>query len=115
MPYTSGFPTLIYRDFKFDKHVTRGREFAYATADEYGANADRFLGEPLDPTTTEECFRIKRDGTIGDKIRYNRTTQEFGVLGDDNVIRSYFKPDPARHGKGTNLNYFHEACNEVRG
>lgn len=115
VPYTLGFPTALERALKFNKHVTLGREFAYASAEEYEANADRFLGEPLVNNTTEECIRTKRDGTIGDKIRYNGATQEFGVLGNDNVIRSYFVPDPARHGMGTNLNYFYDACHQVRG
>ena len=111
---TRGFIDVLEKAKHFDKHVTRRREFPFTTPDEYEASADAFLTSPLDSTTTEECYRTKRDGTVGDKVRYNRITQQFGVLGNDNVIRSYFKPDPARHGKGTNLNYFHDACNEVR-
>lgn len=111
--YTLGFPDRAALLFKFDKHVTRGREFAYTTPDEYETNADRFLGGPLD-ADAEECLRTRRDGTAGDTVRYNRNTQEFGVLGADNVIRSYFIPNTARHGWPSNLDYFRNACTEQR-
>ncbi len=118
MPYTLGFPDTTTKLFKFDKHVTIGKEFLYADADEYESNADRFLGEPLDANTLE-CFRRKRDGTRGDKMRYNIVTQEYGILGNDNKIRSYYIPNPAPypigHGKGTNERYFRESCLQIRG
>jgi hypothetical protein len=119
LQYTLGFPDRAMLLYKFDKHVTRQREFTYATADEYETHADRFLGGPRD-ADTEECVRTKRDGTPGDRVRYNRVTQEFGILGNDNVIRSYYIPSPTLppprgHTKGTNLQYYRDACNEVRG
>jgi hypothetical protein len=118
LQYTAGFlPGMLVSHF--DKHVTLYREFTYATADEYETNADRFLGGPMD-ADTEECFRTKADGTVGDRIRYDRVTQELGILGNDNVIRTYYIPDPVSppprgHTKGTNLQYYQDACNEVRG
>lgn len=114
MPNTLGFPDNATMLFKFDKHVIKGREFPFATATEYQMNADRFLGGPLD-TETVECFRQKANGTIGDRIRYNKVTQEYGILGNDNRIRSYYKPNPARHGKGTNYKYWQASCAEIRG
>jgi hypothetical protein len=111
--YTRGFIDHAMLLWKFHKHVTLGREFTYATRDDYETNADRFLGEPKD-TNTEEYVKIKKDGTRGDKLRYNRVTQEFGILGSDGVIRSYYKPNPARHGKGTNYDYYLDCCSEQR-
>src|SRR2546421_667632 len=99
--------------YKFHKHVRLRQEFAYTTLDEYETNADRFLGEPLN-ADTEEFVKTKRDGTVGDRLRYNRVTQEFGVLGNDNVIRAYFIPDPADHHWPTNLDYFRHCCTEQR-
>jgi hypothetical protein len=112
--YTLGFLDRATLLFKFDKHVTRRREFAFATPDEYETNADRFNGGPRNPLETEECHRVKRDETVGDQLRYNDNTQEFGVLGNDNYIRSYYIPDPARHLKATNRVYFQESCLEQR-
>jgi hypothetical protein len=113
VPYTFGFADAFELAKHFDKHVIRRREFSVSTPQGYELLADEFLGAPLDGDM-EECYRTKRDGTRGDKIRYNRVTQEYGVLSNDEVIRSYFIPDPARHGKGTNLNFFNDTCNEVR-
>jgi filamentous hemagglutinin len=42
----------------------------------------------------------------GDVVRYNPATDEFGVVKPDGTIRTYYKPDPARHGRPTNLDYF---------
>jgi hypothetical protein len=113
--YTLGFVDRVTLLLKFDKHVTRRREFTYANPDEYETNADSFTGGPRNPADAEECHRTKRDGTRGDQIRYNSTSEEFGVLGNDNIIRSYYVPDPARHLKASNAVYYQEACLEVRG
>jgi hypothetical protein len=94
----------------FETHVTYQREFAVATKEEYLALANAFLGSPLDPTTTHECQRTNKDGTLGDKVRYNHSTQEFGILSVDNVIRTYYIPDPAVHGFRTNYDYYLWNC-----
>jgi hypothetical protein len=118
VPYTLGFPDAKTLNYKFDKHVTIGKEFTFATAIEYELNADRFLGGPLNSSTVE-CFRKKLDGSVGDKIRYNKITQEFGILSNDNKIRSYYIPNPAPkpigHGWGSNEKYFWHNCGQVRG
>ena len=111
---TRGFDTAADLTEHFEKHVTRGNEFAVATEADYLALADKFLGEPLNRATTYECRRVRRDGSLGDKIRYNRITQEYGVLSADNVIRTYFIPDPAIHGHTTNFAYFRSECRKVR-
>ena len=112
--YNLGFIDQATLLLKFDKHVTRRREFPYATADEYETHADEFNGGPRD-THTAECHRQKRDGSVGDQVRYNTADERFGVLGNDNVMRSYYIPDPRRHGKASNRIYYHEACLETRG
>ena len=42
----------------------------------------------------------------GDIVRYNPAINEFGVVSSKGDIRTYYKPDPAVHGKGANLDYF---------
>lgn len=101
MPYTRGFvsPALLNRHFH-----DHGADFAAATPQEYEGLADAFLGGPLTPTALS-CARRR-----GDIVRYDPTTQEFGVLSSTGVIRTYFKPDPAIHGYATNYDYFLAEC-----
>lgn len=44
----------------------------------------------------------------GDIVRYNPKTKQFGVVRKDGVIRTYFKPDPAKHKLKTNEDYFRQ-------
>jgi len=106
VPFTRGFPSRSYLIDKFDKHVAVGQEFDVATEDEYERRADTFLGGELNPQTTREGRR-RSDGA---KLRYNEHTEEFGILSVENVIVTYFKPDPAIHGKANNLQYFYAEC-----
>lgn len=114
MTFTRGFISSVVRDLKFDKHVMRQKEFPFLTAVEYEIKADLFLGVPLDADTLE-CVRRNRDGSPGDRIRYNPRTEEFGVLAYDNFIRSYFKPDPNEHREKNNRDYFEKSCKDIRG
>lgn len=75
------------------------------TEAEYGTLADTFLGGPKD-ASTRECVR-QSDGAI---VRYHPVTNEYRVLRRDGIIKTYFKPDVARQGKPTNLDYFLEEC-----
>lgn len=64
--------------------------------------ADRFLGGPL-PPGSHECQRPD-----GDLVRYNPTTDEFGVLDTrTSSIRTYFRLPGT---KAWNLAYFHTNC-----
>jgi hypothetical protein len=99
----------------FETHVTKQREFAVTTEAEYLALANAFLDSPLDPTTSFECQRLRKDGTLDDKIRYNRVTQEFGILSVANVIRTYYIPDPAQHGFRTNYDSYLWNCKRRKG
>jgi hypothetical protein len=111
---TRGFYTAADLSEHFEKHVTIQKEFTVTTEAEYLKLADKFLGESLNTATTYECQRVRRDGSLGDKIRYNRITQEYGVLSVDNRIRTYFIADPAVHGFRTNFVYFRSECRKVR-
>ena len=111
---TRGFASYEILAEHFETHVLFQGEFPGVQAeDEYLELADKFLSEPLNNATTEQCQRIKKDGSRGDIVRYNRTTQEFGVLSVGNVIRTYFIPTPTGmwgHGHRTNYDYFLWNC-----
>ncbi len=103
MPFTSGFSSAIELADHFRKH---GNEFVgVASAIEYQRRADEFLGGPKRSTTLE----YRR--TKGDLVRFDPTTDEFGVLMVSGYIRTYFKPKPGvTHGRRTNLDYFNQTC-----
>jgi hypothetical protein len=42
----------------------------------------------------------------GDILRYRPATNEFAAMAPDGTIRTFFRPDPAKHGYPTNLDYF---------
>lgn len=44
----------------------------------------------------------------GDIVRYNPSTDEFGVVSSGGSIRTYYKPGPTVHGKDSNLEYFND-------
>ena len=99
-------------------HAKHGAQFPGITATDYENLADRFLGRP--PTASMlECRRKK-----GDMLRYDKTTEEFGVLSPAGIIRTYFKPVPCVslplplrtncHGHPTNVDYFREECKRER-
>jgi hypothetical protein len=114
---TNGFlnPRQLNRHY-----ASHGAEFGANTATDYQALADMFLGatrvQPI-----EECVRGK-----GDIVRFNPTTDEYGVLDSGGTIRRYFKPLPCAslrgpikiamqqsgrcHGHASNLLYFQSEC-----
>jgi pyocin large subunit-like protein len=72
----------------FTKH---GAEFGAADENDYLARADAFCYGQLD-AHTEEHIRTT-DGAV---LRYNNLTNEFGVVGSDNFVKTYFKPSAGR-------------------
>ena len=66
-----------------------------------------------------ECRRKK-----GDVLRYDPTTEEFGVVSSAGIIRTYFKPIPCAslppmirhncHGLPSNIEYFKTECRNER-
>jgi len=86
---------------KLDDHFARhGRDFGAKNAREYQAQADNFL------TASKPAGVLEKSRPNGDIVRYNPGTHEFGVVSRGGSIRTYYKPDPAVHGKGSNLEYF---------
>ena len=58
----------------------------------------------------------------GDLVRYDPSTDEFGVLGADGYIRTYFVAVPCAsmpsgtrdcHNEPTNLDYFRQECKRI--
>ncbi|MGB8840196.1 MAG: hypothetical protein WCC64_03915, partial [Aliidongia sp.] len=83
-----------------DHYARHGSDFRALTPNEYAQQAGRLLNGPAGPTTLE---MVRRNGDI---VRYDPTTDEFGVVKPDGTIRTFYKPDPAVHGYPTNLDYF---------
>jgi hypothetical protein len=90
---------------KFNKH---GSDFGALTASEYENQASSFLSD-LD---NADVLQFTRKG--GDIVRFNPLTDEFGVLGSDGTIHTYYRPNPQIHGKPTNLDYFYSQKERVR-
>ncbi len=88
MPYTKGFVDDDTLTEKFDKHVILQSEFpGVTTKAEYFNLADEFCGGARDANTQEHTRSY--DGAI---LRYNKNTNEFGIVGNDGFIRAYYKP-----------------------
>lgn len=98
--FTKGFDPLELADH-FKRH---GHKLGAKTAAEYELLADQFLGGTKSSTTLEH---IRHQG---DLIRYDYKSDEFGILSNSGVIRTYFKPDPSIHGLATNADYFRHEC-----
>ena len=109
--------TLGFRLGELAQHFSDHKaEFPGLTIEvEYELRADRFLTKPVDGDTLE-CYRKKPDGTPGAKVRYNKATQEYGILGVNNHIRSYYiagpksSTNPRGHRFPTNLDYYNWDC-----
>jgi filamentous hemagglutinin len=98
-------------------HADHMADFGNCTCARYEQMADRFLGGSLQPGVLH-CTRA----SCGDLIRYNPTTEEFGILRADGIIKTYFKPTPCWslpavyaskpgcHGHIDNMTYFHVEC-----
>ncbi|CAM3706940.1 hypothetical protein NORO109296_03975 [Nocardiopsis rhodophaea] len=68
-------------------------------AKQYVEAANRFLRSG-DPNV------LTRTRANDDVLRFNPTTDEFGVMDPSGVSRTYFKPNPGQHGYSSNLDYF---------
>jgi RHS repeat-associated protein len=81
----------------FKKH---GAEFGFTSESEYLAGAQKFVASE---GTEGVLSKVRANGDI---VLYNSSTNEFAVVSRDEIIRTYFKPDPSIHGYETNLDYF---------
>jgi RHS repeat-associated protein len=84
-----------YRHFK-----DHGAEFGSKNSVDYVKSTQEFLRNP--PAGT-----LSKTRANGDIIRYHPNTNTFGVIDAAGAPRTMFKPDPAVHGKPSNLDYFH--------
>jgi len=97
IPLTMGFAD---KDRRLTHYGDHGADFGTITVHEYERLADNFLGKPK-PATARDC--IRRDG---DMVRYDRATNELGILSSAKVIRTYFRPTfcwaatPAQRARG---------------
>jgi pyocin large subunit-like protein len=107
-----GFENEPKRIEHFRRH---GADFAARSAARYEAMADRFLTMPISRTTLE-CRRPSLD-----VLRFDTTTDAYGVLSPDRRIRSFYVPVPCSslppgvprvkcHGYSTNRDYFEREC-----
>jgi hypothetical protein len=97
-------------------HYAKHRShFAVVTAADYELQAEAFLSGPVHPNLLE-CRRKQ-----GDSVRYDKSTQEYGVVSASGIIRTYFKPTPCSslplgvpklncHGYPDNALYFKAEC-----
>jgi RHS repeat-associated protein len=81
----------------FERH---GGDFGARTAAEYEQMADRFLTDPRPEGVLE---RVRPNGDV---VRFDPSTDTFGVVSRDGTIRTFYRPDPAVHGRASNLEYF---------
>lgn len=117
MSYTCGFFDARERRRHFANH---GPQLGIANETEYEQLADTFLGAPK-AAEVIECTRSQ-----GDVVRFDTTTEMFGVLDCKRMIRTFYKPVPCCtvplpqktvlrmsgrcHGKANNLLYFRAEC-----
>jgi hypothetical protein len=105
--FTKGFEDSDSLNLHFHKHIIKGREFSFSNAVEYQNRADEFLGGKKAPTTLE-CHRKG-----GDIVRYDKATEEFGILSRLGHIVSFYKADPKRHSFRDNVEYWKRECRRV--
>jgi pyocin large subunit-like protein len=112
---TRGFASHTHLLSHFGDHAS---DFSVSTLMEYEELADHFLSKPSTPDM-HECPRKQ-----GDKVRFDKKTNEFGVIGSDGVIRTYFIPKKCSmvpkviprikcHKFATNLEYAKSQCNSI--
>ena len=88
---------------KLRDHFSRhGGDFGAITESGYEQQANAFLNG-LRGAGVLEKFRAN-----GDIVRFNPAAQEFGIVKGDGTMRSFYRPDPAIHGRPTNLDYFND-------
>ena len=117
MPNTSGFLNARQLSLHYAEH---GADCGANSAAEYERMADGFWAAAK-PAHVHQCTRRR-----GDVLRYDPSSEVYGVLDRNGVIRTYFKPVPCAavpvaqrsavkqagrcHGEVTNLLYFQREC-----
>jgi pyocin large subunit-like protein len=114
---TQGFESVEQLKLHFRKH---GDDFRASNANDYEQMADGFLGADKQEGV-HECVR-----PCGAKLRYDPSSEAYGVLDAQDIIRTYFKPIPCSqipfheregarqsgrcHTFANNLSYFKSEC-----
>ncbi|MBK9493743.1 MAG: hypothetical protein IPO08_04200 [Xanthomonadales bacterium] len=83
-----------FRHFK-----DHGADFGARNAVEYVRMAQDFLHNP--PSGVLSKTRVN-----GDVVRFDPVTNAFGVMDKTGAPRTFYVPDPGKHGYPTNLDYF---------
>lgn len=82
-----------------DDHFARhGADFGATSADDYARQASEFLQQPGTLT--------KIDPKTGVIRVYDPATEAFGAYSPTGTTRTFYIPDPAKHGYPTNLDYW---------
>ncbi len=82
-----------------DDHFARhGADFGATSADDYARQAFEFLQQPGTLT--------KIDPKTGVIRVYDPATEAFGAYNPTGTTRTFYIPDPAKHGYPTNLDYW---------
>ncbi|MER6684966.1 polymorphic toxin-type HINT domain-containing protein [Streptomyces olivaceoviridis] len=69
-------------------------------------NAKQYVEEAQRFMRSQDPWIQTKVRANGDIVRYNRVTEDFGIMTPDGSIRTYYKPDPRVHGYATNQDYF---------
>lgn len=117
MKKTNGFSSPLLLRRHYAKHA---HKFGIADIAEYERRADSFLGDAKLPHVLE-CKRKR-----GDILRFNPHTEEYGVIDNAGIIRTYFRPAPCAsipatlrvvvkqagecHEHTDNISYFRSEC-----
>lgn len=83
-----------FRHFK-----DHGADFGAKNAADYVRKAQDFLQNP-------SAGVLSKTRANGDVVRFDPTTNAFGVMDKTGAPRTFYVPDPAKHGYPTNLDYF---------
>ncbi len=92
------YETVAQNAFRHFKD--HGADFGAANTVDYVRKSEKFLHNP-------EVGVLSKTRANGDIVRYDSTTNVFGVMDKTGAPRTFFKPDPTQHRYPTNLDYFH--------
>ena len=96
--YTRGFLSLLHLADHFQNH---GARLGFSTEEGYEEFADEFLRDPCSARARQ--FVRPWNGYL---VRYDEGVDVFAVLRSDGFIKTCYRPDPAFHGRRTNLDYY---------
>ncbi len=78
-----------------------GADFGAKSSSQYQALAKSFMN-------SDNSSILSKTRINGDIVKFNPSTNEFGVVTSSGIIRTYYKPNPAIHGEPTNLDYYNK-------